>query len=88
MHEFYCINQIQKNRLKIKDELGWEEKEEIYRIAKKEKLRKGKYKVINWNPYNEDLKKGEDLTIWFTEDGIENGMRKNQKQRKTKEIFR
>ena len=44
--------------------------------------------MINWNPYNEDLKKGEDLTIWFTEDGIENGMRKNQKQRKTKEIFR
>ena len=41
-------------------------------MAKKEKLRKGKYKVINWNPYNKTLKKRGDITIWFTEEGIEN----------------
>ena len=39
-------------------------------MAKKEKLRKGKYKVINWRTYNKDLKNRGDLTIWFTEEGI------------------
>ena len=35
------------------------------------KWRKGKYKVINWGTYNKDLKKRGDLTMWFTQDGIE-----------------
>ncbi len=39
-------------------------------MAKKEKLRKGKYKVINWRTYNKDLKNRGNLTIWFTEEGI------------------
>lgn len=41
-------------------------------MAKKEKLRKGKYRVMNWSPYNRSLKKRGDITIWFTEEGIEN----------------
>ncbi len=39
-------------------------------MVKKEKLRKGKYKVMNWGKYNKDLKNRGDLTIWFTEEGI------------------
>lgn len=35
------------------------------------KWRKGKYKVINWGAYNKTLKKRGDLTIWFTQEGIE-----------------
>lgn len=37
---------------------------------KKGKLRKGQYKVTNWNAYNMALKHRGDLTIWFTEEGI------------------
>jgi len=40
-------------------------------MSKKEKLRKGKYKVINWGSYNKYLKNRGDLTIWFTQEGIE-----------------
>jgi len=40
-------------------------------MSKKEKLRKGKYKVINWESYNKYLKNRGDLTIWFTQEGIE-----------------
>lgn len=38
---------------------------------RKKRLRKGKYKVVNWRAYNESLEKRGDITIWFTEDGIE-----------------
>jgi hypothetical protein len=33
-------------------------------------LRKGRYKVINWSDYNKSLKNRGDLTIWFTDEGI------------------
>ena len=39
-------------------------------MAKPEKLRKGKYKVINWAKYNRSLKDRGDLTIWFTEESL------------------
>ena len=39
-------------------------------MSQGKKWRKGKYKVINWGTYNEDLKNRGDLTIWFTEEGI------------------
>ena len=34
-------------------------------------MEKGKYKVINWEPYNKYLKNRGDLTIWFTQEEIE-----------------
>ena len=37
----------------------------------KKRLRKGKYKVVNWRAYNKSLEKRGDITIWFTEEGIE-----------------
>ena len=37
---------------------------------RKEPLRKGKYKVVNWSTYNKSLKHRGDLTIWFTEDSF------------------
>ena len=40
-------------------------------MSKGKKWRKGKYKVINWGAYNKKLKKRGDLTIWFTQEGIE-----------------
>jgi Transposase DDE domain len=40
-------------------------------MSQGKKWRKGKYKVINWGIYNKDLKKRGDLTIWFTQEGIE-----------------
>ena len=40
-------------------------------MSKAEKLRKGKYKVINWRLYNQSLKNRGDLTIWFTKEGID-----------------
>ena len=40
-------------------------------MSKGKKWRKGKYKVINWGAYNKNLKKRGDLTIWFTQEGIE-----------------
>jgi hypothetical protein len=40
-------------------------------MKEEKKWRKGKYKVINWGTYNKDLKKRGDLTIWFTQEGIE-----------------
>ncbi|MBY0378764.1 MAG: IS5 family transposase [Burkholderiales bacterium] len=40
-------------------------------MSKGKKWRKGKYKVINWWTYNKDLKKRGYLTIWFTQEGIE-----------------
>jgi len=40
-------------------------------MSKKEKLRKGKYKVINWGSYNKYLKNRGDLTIWLTQEEIE-----------------
>lgn len=36
----------------------------------KKKLRKGKYKVINWPAYNRFLKARGDITFWFTDDSI------------------
>lgn len=39
-------------------------------MAKKQKLRKGKYKVVNWSEYNKSLKERGDLTIWFSPEGI------------------
>ena len=38
---------------------------------KPEKLRKGKYKVINWPKHNRSLKDRGDLTIWFTEESLQ-----------------
>jgi hypothetical protein len=40
-------------------------------MSQGKKWRKGRYKVINWPTYNKDLKKRGDLTIWFTQEGIE-----------------
>ncbi len=40
-------------------------------MSKGKKWQKGKYKVINWWTYNKDLKKRGYLTIWFTQEGIE-----------------
>jgi hypothetical protein len=40
-------------------------------MSQRKKWRKGKYTVINWKAYNKDLKKRGDLTIWFTQEGIE-----------------
>lgn len=37
----------------------------------KKRLRKGKYKVVNWSSYNKSLEKRGDITIWFTEEWIE-----------------
>jgi hypothetical protein len=34
------------------------------------KLRKGKYKVVNWPEYNRSLKARGDITFWFTDDSI------------------
>jgi hypothetical protein len=36
----------------------------------KKKLRKGKYKVVNWPEYNRSLKARGDITFWFTDDSI------------------
>ena len=43
----------------------------------KKKLRKGRYKVVNWKEYNNSLKNRGDLTIWFTEDGINSWFEKS-----------
>jgi len=37
----------------------------------KKPLREGKYKVENWPTYNKALIKRGDLTIWFSEEGLE-----------------
>ena len=37
----------------------------------KKPLREGKYKVQNWPTYNKSLIKRGDLTIWFSEEGLE-----------------
>ena len=37
----------------------------------KKPLREGKYKVKNWPTYNKALVKRGDLTIWFSEEGLE-----------------
>jgi hypothetical protein len=37
----------------------------------KKKLRNSKYKVINWGTYNQSLKNRGDLTIWFTQEGLD-----------------
>jgi hypothetical protein len=39
-------------------------------MSKLEKLRKSKYKVINWSKYNCSLKDRGDLTIWFTKESL------------------
>ena len=36
----------------------------------KKKLRKGKYKVVNWPEYNISLKARGDINFWFTDDSI------------------
>ena len=36
------------------------------------KLRKGKYKVINWSEYNQSLKDRGDITFWISDDAIQN----------------
>ena len=48
----------------------------------KKALREGKYKVENWPTYNKALIKRGDLTIWFSEEVLKNGMKKNQKIKK------
>ena len=37
----------------------------------KKALREGKYRVKNWPTYNKALVKRRDLTIWFSEEGLE-----------------
>ena len=37
----------------------------------KKPLREGKYRVKNWPTYNKALVKRGDLTIWFSEEGLE-----------------
>jgi len=37
-----------------------------------QKLRKGKYKVTNWQEYNESLKSRGDITFWIEENAIKN----------------
>ena len=57
------------------------------KTTKKDKLIKGESKVINWGSYNKYLKNRGDLTIWFTQEGIEKwvegggGMRVRSRQR-------
>ena len=41
------------------------------KTTKKDKLIKGKSKVINWGSYNKYLNNRGYLTIWFTQEGIE-----------------
>jgi hypothetical protein len=45
-------------------------------MSQGKKWRKGKYKVINWRTYNKDLKKRGDLTVWFTQEGIDKWLEK------------
>lgn len=40
-------------------------------MSKIRKLRQEKYKVTNWSSYNKSLKSRGDLTIWFTQEGID-----------------
>ena len=35
------------------------------------KFKKSRYKVTNWHEYNETLRRRGDITIWFTEEAIE-----------------
>ena len=48
----------------------------------KKPLRKGKYKVLNWPEYNKALKNRGDLTIWFSEEGIEKCHEEDDKDKK------
>ena len=47
----------------------------------KKPLRKGKYKVLNWSEYNKALKNRGDLTIWFSEEGIEKWLEEEEKDK-------
>ena len=50
-------------------------------MSQGKKWRKGKYMVINWGRYNKDLKKRGDLTIWFTQEGIEKWLEEAESKR-------
>ncbi|WP_339051697.1 IS5 family transposase [Candidatus Lariskella endosymbiont of Epinotia ramella] len=45
-------------------------------MARLNKLRKGKYKVINWSEYSKGLESRGDITIWFTKEAIESWIEK------------
>ena len=47
-----------------------------HHMPKIKKLRQGKYRVTNWSDYNNSLKQRGDLTIWFSEDAINNWFEK------------
>ena len=48
----------------------------------KKSLRKGKYEVLNWPEYNKSLKNRGDLTIRFSEEGIEKWLEEEEKDKK------
>ncbi|MES2355249.1 MAG: hypothetical protein V4568_12790 [Pseudomonadota bacterium] len=37
----------------------------------RDKIKKSRYLVTNWQDYNNTLRRGGDITIWLTEDAIE-----------------